>query len=225
MPKGAGDTDSKPEAFANQDEILLGVLDAVDRDARVSQRTIASELDIALGLTNAYLKRCMRKGWIRIQQVPRRRYLYYLTPQGFAEKARLTGQYLSSSFTFFRRAREQMSELMAECSQQGWNRIVFAGVSELAEVGTICAHEYPVELVGIVDPEHAGRTVCGLPVYAAFAECDGIDAVILTCLVDSATVFQAMEREIGTDRTLVPAMVRRVLPKPAPDSKVKSAAE
>ena len=91
-------------------------LDAIDRDSNTSQRTISRELNVALGLANGYLKRCVRKGWIKIKQAPRRRYAYYLTPQGFAEKARLTGQYLTASFTFFRRAREQMSALLGECA-------------------------------------------------------------------------------------------------------------
>src|SRR5262245_61676822 len=84
--------------FAANDEILLGVLTAVEHDGNVSQRHISTELGVALGLANAYLRRCVRKGLIKIQQVPRRRYVYYLTPHGFAEKARLTGQYLSASF-------------------------------------------------------------------------------------------------------------------------------
>ena len=105
-----------------ENEILLGVLDAVHREAAISQRTISKEVGVALGLANAYLKRCVRKGWIKVRQVPRRRYLYYLTAQGFAEKTRLTGEYLSSSFNFFRRARSQLAELMAECNDRGWKR-------------------------------------------------------------------------------------------------------
>ena len=40
------------------DEIVLGVLDAVERDPSVTQRSVARELGIALGLANAYLRRC-----------------------------------------------------------------------------------------------------------------------------------------------------------------------
>ena len=135
----------EPDSFGNQDEILLGVLTVVERDANTSQRGISRELDVALGLANAYLKRCVRKGLIKIKQVPRRRYAYYLTPRGFAEKSRLAGEYFSASFTFFRRARAQMSELMSDCDRLGWRRIAFAGISDLAEVGVICAHDFPID--------------------------------------------------------------------------------
>ena len=135
MAKTARNIEKEPDSFGNQDEILLGVLTVVERDANTSQRGISRELDVALGLANAYLKRCVRKGLIKIKQVPRRRYAYYLTPRGFAEKSRLAGEYFSASFTFFRRARAQMSELMADCDRLNWRKIAFVGISDLAEVG------------------------------------------------------------------------------------------
>jgi hypothetical protein len=203
-----------PDAFANQDEILLGVLNAVERDARTSQRSISSELGVALGLANAYLKRCVGKGWIKVSQIPPRRYAYYLTPIGFAEKARLTAEYFSYSFTFFRKAREQMSALMAQCAGNGWTRVAFAGASELAEVGTLCAHDYPVKLAGIVDEARAGGRFCGLPVAATLAELGEVDAVIVTGIPGSETIVRAMQVEMGRERVLVPALLGIAARKP-----------
>ena len=74
---------------------MLGLLELVERDGAQSQRKLASDLGIALGLVNAYLKRCVKKGLLKIGQAPPRRYAYYLTPHGFAEKSRLTVEYLS----------------------------------------------------------------------------------------------------------------------------------
>ena len=81
----------------NEREITLGVLNAIHENAKVTQRSVANDLGIALGLANAYLKRCAKKGLIKIQQIPANRYAYYLTPKGFAEKTRLTTEYLSRS--------------------------------------------------------------------------------------------------------------------------------
>src|SRR3546814_3869106 len=67
--------------------ITLGLLNAGDGDRAVTQRGIAADLGIAVGLVNAYLKRCVNKGLIKVQQLPKRRYAYYLTPKGFAEKS------------------------------------------------------------------------------------------------------------------------------------------
>ena len=81
--------------------ITLGVLTAIEEDNKATQRAISQDLGIALGLTNAYLKRCVKKGFIKVRQIPANRYTYYLTPQGFAEKSRLTAEYLSISFTIY----------------------------------------------------------------------------------------------------------------------------
>ena len=55
--------------------ITLGLLDAVGTNSSVTQRLVAGELGIALGLANAYLKRCVRKGLIKVQHVPANRIL------------------------------------------------------------------------------------------------------------------------------------------------------
>ena len=219
MAKTARNGEKEPDSFGNQDEILLGVLTVVERDANTSQRGISRELDMALGLANAYLKRCVRKGLIKIKQVPRRRYAYYLTPRGFAEKSRLAGEYFSASFTFFRRARAQMSELMSDCDSMGWRRIAFAGISELAEVGVICAHDYPITVVAMIDPTRAGEKFCGLPVEASIAACGPLDAVIVTDLTKPQQVFRAVGEEVGADRVLAPKLLQMALTKAAkPDA-------
>ena len=117
--------------------ITLGVLNAIEEDGRATQRAISQELGIALGLTNAYLKRCVKKGFVKVRQIPANRYAYYLTPQGFAEKSRLTAEYLSISFNFFRSSREQCAKLFEICSQNRWTRVALAGCGDLAEIATM----------------------------------------------------------------------------------------
>src|ERR1700687_3553185 len=101
-----------PNDSGEDERIVLDLLNSVD-DGAQSQRRIAEELGIALGLVNAYLKRCIKKGLVKVGQAPARRYAYYLTPQGFAEKSRLTVEYLSDSFSFFRRARTDCAAVFA----------------------------------------------------------------------------------------------------------------
>lgn len=208
MAKNTREKGGGGEDFASNDEILLGVLTAVDRNSNVSQRHISNELGVALGLANAYLRRCVRKGLIKIQQVPRRRYVYYLTPHGFAEKARLTGQYLSASFNFFRRARDQMTALMADCEKQGRSRVVLAGISDLAEVAILCAQDHKIELVAVLDPDHPTMDFRGIPVRRSLADCGRIDAAIVTNLTAPELAYQNLSAELGSDRVLVARLLR-----------------
>jgi hypothetical protein len=188
-----------PESEAR---ITLGLLDAVQRDSKVSQRTLARDLGIALGLTNAYFKRCVRKGLIKVAATPAKRYAYYLTPKGFGEKSRLTAQYLARSFNFYRDARDQCGALLAHAAASGRRRVVLAGEGELAEIATLCALRYPVEIVGVV-PARAdarlGQRLAGLA---------PIDAVLLTELATPQDTYDRLVREIEPSRLLVPSLLK-----------------
>ena len=189
------------------DEITLGVLSAVEADAQISQRVLSHELGMALGLANAYLKRCVRKGYIKIQSVPKRRYAYYLTPHGFAEKTRLTGEYLSSSLHFFRRARRQMDEIMQLCAERGWKRIALAGASELAEIASVTAHDHDIVLVGVIDATHPSSRFCGMPVDRKLSGLGHVDAVIVTHTREMDRVMATLKEELGEERIFAPRLV------------------
>ena len=126
------------------DRIVLGLLTSVEADGARSQRRIAAELDVALGLVNAYLKRAIKKGLVKVGQAPARRYAYYLTPQGFSEKSRLTIEYLSSSFSLFRKAKEEYGRIFERAHALGFQRVVFAGKSDLCEIAILCAVDGPI---------------------------------------------------------------------------------
>jgi predicted transcriptional regulator len=186
-----------------EDEIVLGVLDAVESDPAVTQRSVARELGIALGLANAYLRRCVRKGLIKVSQVPRRRYAYYLTPQGFSEKSRLTAEYLAHSFAFFRRARAQCGELFASAAAAGQHRLALIGAGELAEVATLVAREHPVEVAGVI-----AASTEPVRLMEAAAALGRLDAVVITELVGSREVFEAAIVAFGESRVHAPDLLR-----------------
>lgn len=188
--------------------IVLGLLESVERDGAQSQRKLASDLGIALGLVNAYLKRCVKKGLVKIGQAPARRYAYYLTPHGFAEKSRLTVEYLSSSFSFFRRAREDCSLVLKAALGRGWSRVALIGVSDLAEIATICALEQGVTVVAVVDDKTGIARFVGAPVVASIdAVSGGFDALIVTDLGATRETVMAALAALGPDRVLVPALL------------------
>jgi DNA-binding MarR family transcriptional regulator len=197
--------------------IILGMLSAVERDSGVTQRHLARELGIALGLANAYLKRCAKKGFIKIRQVPLNRYAYYLTPRGFAEKSRLTAEYLTVSFDFFRQARRDAVTLLAACRERGWSRAVLWGAGELAEVLVLSAPEAGVDVLCVVDGASGLASCGGRPVVAdldaARALAGGFDVVVVSdarAPGDSrAAALAAAERHgIAADRVVAPEMLR-----------------
>ena len=85
-----------------EEQRTLDLFGAIESRPDINQRQIAEELDISLGLANAFLKTILSKGWIRARKVKARRWLYFLTPQGSLEKSRLTLNYLQRTLKSFR---------------------------------------------------------------------------------------------------------------------------
>ncbi|MBO21009.1 MAG: winged helix-turn-helix transcriptional regulator [Pseudomonadota bacterium] len=203
---------SRNNGETSPEAITLGVLSVIEGDDRATQRAISKELGIALGLTNAYLKRCVRKGFIKVRQIPANRYAYYLTPQGFAEKSRLTAEYLSISFNFFRSAREQCAELFEICETRRWNRVALAGLGDLAEIATLCLREdSKVEIVGVINTSvgrEAPTSFAGLPVVDRLTDLAKINAVIVTDIQNAQRVFEVFVDAIPPDRVLTAPMLK-----------------
>jgi DNA-binding MarR family transcriptional regulator len=201
----SGDTAIHAE---REQEITLHLLDAVIRDPSMTQRRIAAELEVALGLINAYFKRCVKKGLIKVSSVPKRRYAYYLTPQGFAEKARLTQTYLSHSFTFFRNARQDCRAVLEECAQLGWQHVALAGGGDLAEIMILCAADSPITLSGII--ASTGNTqVAGLPVVTAMSELSPpVHGVIITDMEHPQAAYEYFVGQLSPQKVRTPNLLR-----------------
>jgi DNA-binding MarR family transcriptional regulator len=183
--------------------ITLGLLNAIQDDDKVTQRSVAKGLGIALGLANAYLKRCIKKGFVKVRQIPHNRYAYYLTPHGFAEKSRLTAEFLSQSFLFFREAREQYSALLADCAARGWTRLAFAGSGDLAEIAGLCNRTSELAIVAVI----GDVTGAGSAEAERLHRLGEMDAVIVTDLKTPQETFNALAAVLPPERILTPAFL------------------
>ena len=132
-----------------QRDLLL--LNELDRDGGATQRTLAIKLGVALGLTNLYLKRLARKGYIKITTIPHNRIRYLLTPQGFIEKSRLSYLYLQYSLSYYRDMRVRLTEMMSTFDASHHRRVVIYGTTELAELAYLSLREMNIDCVGFID--------------------------------------------------------------------------
>ncbi len=194
-------TRSPSRTIESEKEITLDLLNALHDNRAHTQRSLAEELGIALGLANAYLKRCAKKGLIKVQQAPANRYAYYLTPKGFAEKSSLTAEYFSQSFKFFRIARTESADLLERCGTRGWRRVALYGAGDLAEIVTLCARDTEIELACVVDPS-AGGEFGGLTVVGDLSRAPGVDAVIVCALGDPQAAYDDACAQVPADRVL-----------------------
>ncbi len=195
------------ERYADTDTTLR-ILDAVEHDSAKSQRALAGEAEVALGLANAYLKRCMRKGWVKVRQAPARRYFYYVTPKGFTEKARLTAEYLSNSFDMFRTARGQCDDLVAYCLEQGHTRVALVGASDFAEIAALSALNGEIEIVAVIDATSNRSQLAGIPVLRSLAEAGAIDAIIITDIRTPQATYDELAHFLPAAAILAPPLLR-----------------
>jgi DNA-binding MarR family transcriptional regulator len=171
----------------------LEILNSLAEGLPVSQRILARRLGIALGLTNLYVKRLARKGHIKVTTIPPNRIRYYVTPRGFAEKTRLTYQYLRYSLHLYREAREALREALAPLAENGARRIALYGTGEAAELAYLTLQELDLRPAAILDEVPGGRFL-GHPVRgldpAAF---DEFDYVVAATLEEPAALLARLE--------------------------------
>ena len=142
----------------------LKLLEAVEEDSRVTQRNLSNRLGIALGLTNIYLKRLVRKGYIKCVNVQSNRISYLITPRGIAEKARLTYEFMDYSLHLYGDVRQHLREVLQECAAAD-RRVAIFGRGEAAELAYLSLKEFGIDPVAIFDLE-GGRDFLGMPVRA-----------------------------------------------------------
>jgi DNA-binding MarR family transcriptional regulator len=157
----------------------LILLTELERDGAVTQRSLATKLGVALGLTNLYLKRLARKGYVKITTIPSHRIRYLLTPQGMVEKSRLTYLYMQYSLSHYRDMRARLRDTLSRATESGVRRVVIFGTSEFAEMAYLSLREMDLTLVGFIDDGQV-ETFLSYPVQrpSMLAEWD-FDAVLL----------------------------------------------
>ena len=164
----------------------LQLLEEIERNPRISQRELSHKFEIALGVTNACIKRMARRGLIRLKGIPPRRIAYYITPKGFAEKANLALRFFSYNIRHYAEMKKQISKKLIEMQSSGVKRVAFYGLGDEMEVAYITFQGLNMKLVGIVDDERNwGKRVLGYKVIGP-SEVKKLnpDAILITSVND-----------------------------------------
>jgi len=166
----------------------LELLQAVEQNSHVTQRGLANRLGIALGLTNIYLKRLVRKGHIKCVTIPPNRLVYLITPRGIARKAWLTYEFMQHSLNIYRDVRRHLRRTLRESLAVDQESIAIYGTGEAAELAYLSLKELGLEPIAIFDGD-SDRQFLGLPVRDI---CDhqqvSYDLIIVATLEESAPI-------------------------------------
>ena len=122
------------------------LLEAIERNPDTTQATLAAQLGVAVGSVNWYLRRLIRKGYVKVTRLQRRKLKYFVTPQGLALKARLTSQYMKASLRLYRELRQAAQETLGEIREIGYSVVCMQGDDEAAEIFRLTCLEHGVGL-------------------------------------------------------------------------------
>lgn len=188
-----------------QDIRTLKILEEIESDKKLTQRDLSRELHISLGLVNSFVKRLVHKGYFKIKALPKNRVRYILTPEGAAEKTRLTYQYIQFSFKFYRESREELRKLFKYLTGQGVRRVVFYGVSDFAEIAYISLKETPIQMVSLVDEEKKGEKFLNFVVSnPAILSSLSFDRILITSIGSKDVILdRILMQGISRDRVII----------------------
>jgi len=188
------------------DERTFQILSAIEREETVTQRGLSRELGIALGLTNSLVKRLTKQGWIRISHVSLRRFRYYLTPMGVAEKSRLAKLSLLNTLRLYTNTRDRIRSTleMVIDGEMTPPRLVFYGAGDVAEITFVVVRHSGINLVGVVDDSKIGAIFCGLTIESpqTLLQEDLYDKVVVTSLRGAEKIAIRLE-ELGIEDSRV----------------------
>jgi EPS-associated MarR family transcriptional regulator len=105
-----------------QEEIQFEVLRRLHRTTQISQRALAKDLGMGLGTINFCFQALVEKGLVKMQNFSQSknkpRYAYLLTPDGVAEKSKLTAEFLKRKVAEYETLQAEIQTLKAEMNSE-----------------------------------------------------------------------------------------------------------
>jgi DNA-binding MarR family transcriptional regulator len=148
---------------SSHDDYDRRVLQAIASGRPVTQRSLSSDLGVALGLTNLLVRRLVAKGYVKVSRMGTRHIRYLMTTAGWEALAEATRKSLEDTVHRYTQTREQIRGSLAEISNRcdvngsGQKRVVFYGAGDVAEIAYVSLQSTDLTLVGVVDDQRTGR--------------------------------------------------------------------
>jgi EPS-associated MarR family transcriptional regulator len=113
------------------DEYRYKILQRLETNPQASQRELANALGISLGKVNYCLNALIERGLIKARNFTnnqnKRAYMYYLTPRGLQEKARVTVRFFRQKLMEYEALRREIETLRRDAARERARRRQSAG--------------------------------------------------------------------------------------------------
>lgn len=190
---------------------VLAMLDALAEQADRSQRQLSSATGLNLAKVNFLLKSLVEKGHVKFNNVSNNpnklAYLYILTPQGVAEKARLTYRFIERTLNQYQEIENRVKDGLKRLAEEGAKKVVVVGSGEIARVFLQAIDQMPeLHLVGVVDLRQiTGPTEGNTSIDISNMQSWDYDRIVIAD-IDFAGDLDAACRLLGVDASRVWAL-------------------
>jgi DNA-binding MarR family transcriptional regulator len=113
----------------NDVAVLQEISDTLQKQPMASQRILAENTGMSIGLMNAVLKRFVERGWIMLSNVNMRKLSYAVTPAGIAELAARSQTFAKRTFALANDYNQIICSLIEDSVKSGKNEVILYGQS------------------------------------------------------------------------------------------------
>jgi DNA-binding MarR family transcriptional regulator len=185
----------------SQQRLQLTLLEALSEDGQTTQRGLSRRFGIALGLTNLYLKRLVRKGYVKCVNGKPNRLVYLVTPSGLAEKTRLTYEFMEYSLRLYREARTRVRTVLEPIVRDRALRVAIYGAGEGPQLAYMCLKELGIAPIALFMEETTAVRMFDLPVHHIDDHASvGFDVLVVATFDNPVPVLAALQQrgiEVG----------------------------
>ena len=143
----------------------LDILDEIEKNPNATQATMANQMNVAIGTVNWHLKRLIDKGYVKIQRCEKKKLKYIITPEGISLRAKLTMDYIHSSFELYRLIRQRMNAVLDNCAEHAYPAIYIDGEGDIHEICRLSCMERGINVLEQPDDALPSVQIVGMKLF------------------------------------------------------------
>jgi len=123
-----------PQSAAPMKNRDYEILNALAEDSLSTQAGLSAKLGMAVGSVNWYIKRLIKRGYVKVSHLDRTRLKYDLTSEGMKVFTQRAIQYMQSSLQVYAEIRNKAKHLLADLASRGISHVYLDGENEVMDI-------------------------------------------------------------------------------------------
>lgn len=143
------------------------ILDLIEKNPDITQRSIGQVLNIAVSMVNNYLDEYEKKGYLKRDYFSTKTVKYNITKKGIERKKVLNIGYLNSTQTLYDSAKDNIISFLNQIVKKGFKKILLYGAGEVAEIILHVINsnqDIPLSVVAVIDDDLEKNNIAQLKI-------------------------------------------------------------